>query len=97
MLPCPCERETARTELDWWQARREPVGPQSYGVTVARVAALTYGKPADDPAILEFGMARAQAMADRDASGRFITQTDWARIEEELLHAHEALGAALTR
>ncbi len=89
--------ETARTELDWWQARREAAGPQSYGVTVARVAALTYGKPADDPAILEFGMARAQAMADRDARGRAITEADWARIEEELQHAHEALSAVVTR
>ncbi len=31
--------EAARLELDWWQARREAVGPEQYGVTVARVAA----------------------------------------------------------
>ena len=31
--------EAARLELDWWQARREAVGPAQYGVTVARVAA----------------------------------------------------------
>ena len=37
--------EAARLELDWWQARREAVGPAQYGVTVARVAAITYGKP----------------------------------------------------
>src|SRR6185436_12927761 len=39
----------ARLELDWWQARRESTRPAQYGVTVARVAAITYGKPADDP------------------------------------------------
>jgi len=33
--------EAARLELDWWQARREKAGPRDYGVTVARVAALT--------------------------------------------------------
>src|SRR5207244_2949698 len=30
----------ARTELDWWQARREAVPPQTYGRTIARVATL---------------------------------------------------------
>ena len=43
--------EAARLELGWWQAKREAVGPGQYGVTVARVAAITYGKPADDPSL----------------------------------------------
>src|SRR5450631_1210479 len=34
----------ASLELDWWQARREAVGPLGYGITVAEVAALTYGR-----------------------------------------------------
>jgi hypothetical protein len=34
----------ARLELGWWQARREAVSPEQYGATVARVAAITYGK-----------------------------------------------------
>src|SRR5882757_1145510 len=53
--------ETARLELDWWQARREKVGPHDYGRTVAEVAALTYGKSKDDPAMLESGIVRAEA------------------------------------
>src|SRR3954470_13955647 len=51
--------EAARLELDWWQARREAAGPGQYGVTVARVAAITYGKPADDPVMLQSGITRA--------------------------------------
>jgi hypothetical protein len=66
--------ETARLELDWWQARRERVGPRDYGRTVAEVAALTYGKSKDDSAILESGIGRAEAMAYRDArsAGGFV-------------------------
>jgi len=30
--------EIARRELDWWQARRERIGPRDYGRTVAAVA-----------------------------------------------------------
>src|SRR5262245_43561452 len=43
--------ETANLELDWWQARREQVVPGDYGVTIARVAALTYGTSADGDAM----------------------------------------------
>ena len=57
----------ASLELDWWQARREAVSPQSYGLTVAEVAALTYGKDRADPVLRESGVARAEAMAYRDA------------------------------
>src|SRR5882724_8894262 len=56
-------QRAAGLELDWWQARREAVGPQDYGITVAKVAALTYGKRGDDPAMLESGIGRAEAMA----------------------------------
>ena len=59
--------ELARLELGWWQARREAVGPRDYGRTIAEVAALTYGKSAEDPAISASGIARAEAMAYRDA------------------------------
>src|ERR1700759_3755934 len=45
--------EAARLELAWGQGRREKVGPRDYGRTVAEVAALTYGKNKDDPAMLE--------------------------------------------
>ena len=73
--------EAARLELDWWQARREAVGPRQYGVTVARLAASTYGKPADDPSLLITGIGRAEAMAYRDARGQAMTDPDWSKVE----------------
>jgi hypothetical protein len=39
-------------------------------VTIARVAAITYGKRPDDPAMLESGIGRTEAMAYRDARGQ---------------------------
>jgi hypothetical protein len=88
-------QEAARLELDWWQARREAVGPRVYGVTVAAVAALTYGKANDDPAMLASGIARAEAMAYRDARGRRITEADWLDIEKQLLRAYSQLKATV--
>jgi hypothetical protein len=85
----------ARLELDWWQARREAVAPADYGVTIARVAAMTYGRPADDPAILGSGIARAEAMALRDARGQGISDSDWREIEDRLLEAYRLLKAAI--
>jgi hypothetical protein len=70
----------ASRELDWWQARRESVGPQNYGVTIGLVAALTYGKPHDEPALRAFGIGRAEAMAYRDAHGQAMTERDWSAI-----------------
>ncbi|MBR1086515.1 hypothetical protein JQ621_03400 [Bradyrhizobium manausense] len=83
--------EVARLELDWWQARREAVSPNDYGLTIARVAASTYGKSADDPGIRQFGVIRAQAMAYRDARGQGITEADWAAIEIQLAEAYRSL------
>jgi hypothetical protein len=85
----------ARLELDWWQARREAVAPADYGVTIAKVAAMTYGRPADDPAILGSGIARAEAMALRDARGQGISDSDWREIEDRLLEAYRLLKAAI--
>jgi len=85
----------ARLELDWWQARREGVAPADYGVTIAKVAAMTYGRPADDPAMLQSGILRAEAMAFRDARGQGITESDWREIEGRLLRAYELLKAAI--
>lgn len=85
----------ARLELDWWQARREAVAPTDYGVTIARVAAMTYGKSADEPAMLQSGVLRAEAMALRDARGQGITDSDWREIEGRLLRAYELLKAAI--
>ncbi|MFB9266495.1 hypothetical protein ACFFWD_25630 [Bradyrhizobium erythrophlei] len=89
------ENEAARLELDWWQARREAIGPQDYGVTVASVAALTYGKPADDAALLQSGIGRAEAMAYRDARGQGMTEGDWTEIERQLRRAYGLLKVAV--
>jgi len=87
--------EVARLELDWWQARREAVSPEQYGVTVARVAAITYGKPMDDPSLLISGIGRADAMAYRDALGQAMTDPDWLEIECRLRRAYSSLKAAV--
>jgi hypothetical protein len=87
--------EAARLELDWWQARREAVGPEQYGVTVAHVAAITYGKPADDPSLLISGIGRAEAMAYRDARGQAMTDPDWSVIECRLRRAYRSLKVAV--
>ena len=87
--------EAAWLELDWWQARREAAGPQEYGVTIARVAAITYGKKADDPSLLTSGIGRAEAMAYRDARGQAMTDPDWSEIECRLRRAYRSLKAAV--
>jgi len=86
-------REAARLELDWWQARREAVGPQAYGKTIAEVAALIYGTTAADPAMRDYGIARAEAMAYRDSRGQAMTEQDWLAIESQLRVAYERLKA----
>jgi hypothetical protein len=60
------------------------------------VAALTYGKRKDDPALLAFGIGRAEAMAYRDARGQAITARDWTIIEMPLRGAYEQLRAAVS-
>jgi hypothetical protein len=85
----------ARLELDWWQARREAVAPADYGVTIAKVAAMTYGRPVDDPSMLASGIVRAEAMAFRDARGQGITDSDWREIEGRLLEAYRLLKAGI--
>jgi len=87
--------EAARLELDWWQARREALDPGQYGVTIARVAAITYGKPADHPSLLISGIGRAEAMAYRDARGQAMTDADWSEIECRLRRAYRSLQAAV--
>ncbi|WP_271602850.1 hypothetical protein [Bradyrhizobium sp. CCBAU 45384] len=87
--------QAARLELDWWQARREAVGPRDYGLTIARVAALTYGKSVDDAGIRHFGVTRADAMAFRDAKGEAITEADWVAIETKLVDAYQSLKASV--
>lgn len=88
-------QQAARLELDWWQARRETVGPQADGKTIAEVAALTYGIAAADPAMLDYGVARAEAMTYRDARGQTMTVKDWMAIESRLRLAYERLRSAI--
>ncbi len=85
----------ARAELDWWQSRREAVGPKTYGLTIARVTALVYGVDGDD--VRAFGITRAQAMEFRDQRGQSITEADWAAIEQQLLSAYRHLKRAVSR
>jgi hypothetical protein len=89
-------REVAARELDWWQAGRESVGPQDYGVTIGQVAALTYGKEQDEPALRAFGIGRAEAMAYRDTHGQAITERDWSTIETQLRDAYRLLKSAIS-
>src|SRR5690349_11599665 len=47
--PAPVDTvAAARAELDWWQARREQVRPETYGLTIARVTSLVYGVDDDE-------------------------------------------------
>jgi len=87
----------ARMELDWWQARREAVAPRDYGRTIADVAALTYGKSPDNPAMLASGIARAEAMAYRDSRREAMTERDWAEIEGQLVRAYRLLKSGIAR
>ena len=95
--PTATPSEAARLELDWRQARREKVGPREYGRTVAEVAALTYGKSRGDPAMLESGIVRAEAMAYRDARYKSMTEGNWSEIETRLLRAYRLLKASADR
>jgi len=86
----------ARAELDWWQARREQVRPETYGLTIARVTSLVYGID-DDEDVRAFGIMRAQAMEFRDARGQRITEAEWTAIEQQLLSAYQHLKRAVSR
>jgi hypothetical protein len=86
--------DAARTELAWWQARREAIGPEQYGLIVALAATLVYG--VDDADMRRSGILRAQAMAYRDAKGEAITAADWESIEDRLRTAYSLLKKALS-
>ncbi len=81
--------DAARTELAWWQARREAATPDQYGAIVARVTTLLYGVDNED--VRRAGLLRAQAMEYRDAHGTNMTRADWMAIRGQLLSAYAAL------
>jgi hypothetical protein len=85
--------KAARSELDWWQARRENVGPDDYGLTVARVSTLIYG--VDNAEIRRSGVLRARAMAYRDAHGATMTEADWSEIASQLDASYRLLKQAI--
>jgi hypothetical protein len=92
--PVPVDLDMiARTELDWWQERREKVTPGQYGLTIARVSSLLYGK--DDDNIRQSGIARANAMAYRDARDQQMTDADWAEISAQLTQSYRLLKASV--
>lgn len=69
--------------------------PGQYGVTVASVSAIIYGKPVDDPSLLTAGIGRAEAMAYRDELGEAMTDPDWSEVECRLRRAYWSLKAAV--
>jgi hypothetical protein len=85
-------QEAARTELAWWQARREGVPAEQYGAIIARVSTLLYG--VDNGNIRRSGLLRAQAMDYRDAHSADMTEADWAEIEDRLRSAYGLLKKA---
>jgi hypothetical protein len=93
--PVPIEiGEAARTELAWWQARREAVTPEQYGAIIARVTTLIYG--VDGDTVRRAGLMRARAMAYRDARNGVMTEADWSAIEDQLRLAYGLLQKALS-
>lgn len=93
--PAPIEVEdAARTELAWWQARRESATPEDYGLIIARVATLVYG--VDGEEVRRSGVIRAQAMAYRDAHEAAMSAADWDSIADQLDRAYGLLEKALS-
>jgi hypothetical protein len=81
--------QAAKLELDWWQARREDVPPETYGKTIAATSAMLYGK--SDDLMVQSGIERAQAMAFRDQHRGEMTAADWSAIELRLFKAYSKL------
>ena len=86
--------DAARTELAWWQARREAVRADQYGPIIARVSTLLYG--IDNADVRRAGVLRAQAMDYRDAHSGRMTEADWSQIERELQLAYGLLKKAVS-
>jgi hypothetical protein len=86
--------DAARTELAWWQARREGVPAEQYGAIIARVSTLLYG--IDNADIRRAGLIRAQAMDYRDAHSADIGAADWSKIEGQLQLAYGLLKKAVS-
>lgn len=81
--------KAAELELEWWQARREKAAPNDYGKTIAATASLLYG--AENQAVTESGLLRAEAMAYRDARNGKMTAGDWRTVSGQLTAAYGKL------
>jgi hypothetical protein len=86
--------DAARTELAWWQARREAVPPEQYGAIIARVSTLLYG--VDNADVRRAGVLRARAMDYRDARAANMTEADWSQIDRQLREAYALLKKAVS-
>jgi hypothetical protein len=86
--------DAARTELAWWQARREAVPPEQYGAIIARVTTLLYGAEGED--VRRSAVIRAEVMDYRDAHSENTSEADWAKIEDQLQLAYRLLKKAVS-
>ena len=86
--------DAARTELAWWQARREAVPVEQYSAIIARVSTLLYG--VDNADIRRSGAIRARAMDYRDAHAADMTEADWLEIDRQLHLAYGLLKKAVS-
>lgn len=87
--------EAARSELSWWQARRDAVPAEEYGLIIARVSTLLYG--VEGPDVQRAGVLRAQAMANHDAHADNMTEAGWTAIADALQRSYAMLKAAMNK
>lgn len=86
--------EAARTELDWWQLRRERSGPAEYGRVIAQVTTLVFHT--DNADVGRAGRLRAEMMTYRDEHGdASMRESDWDHIERELALSYRALRSGI--
>jgi hypothetical protein len=79
--------EVAKTELEWWAARRDPErnSPENVGKIIAHEYSLIYGK--DNQNIRRAGLLRAEAARLRDEQ----KNADWKSVNELLRESYTEL------
>ena len=85
--------EAAKLELEWWQLRRENIGPDGYAPAIAAATAYLYD--ADPQRLMPYAELRAEAMHLRDVRGDKITGQDWRQIGDLLERAYVALESEI--
>lgn len=86
--------EAARTELEWWQLRREGRTWLQYGHAIAIATGVVYSLPSEQ--FEAASLKRAEMMNARDNQKNSITEEDWRRIEEGLRTAWHQIKNAVT-